>query len=247
MDYRTALLSNQFELIQSYQGQTKNSAPIKYDSQVLHYLTTISGFNSEMSAKILYMNSINLLTLQQIIVDQIDINNYSENLKLFGILREIKLFVSRNSWLPMTRDKSSIRKRQNMNQEKSQFRTPSRRSHYCLGNLHANVRMTKTSKKQLDKLDGVLQERIIQILNDINELSDKNTITKRHSTKLMSGIVKRYESMAKGHGGGNRIIWSFDLLSSKIIIVHSIVKHNVVESSQRLNKKEYHFRKEIIK
>ena len=105
-----------------------------------------------------------------------------------------------------------------------------------------------TSEPLRDRIAKISVETVDQLTErDINELSDKNTITKRHSTKLMSGIVKRYESMAKGHGGGNRIIWSFDSLSSKIIIVHSIVKHNVVESSQRLNKKEYHFRKESIK
>lgn len=106
---------------------------------------------------------------------------------------------------------------------------------FSLNILNKDVILSKKSKKELLKLDPCLQKKTIDVLNDVSNMNRSNVITRCHRTKLLVS-QKHYESSINAQGGGFRIIWNFCSKDSKKILIESIIKHNVLDTT-RIGKK----------
>ena len=217
---------------------------IDCDLDVLHYLNRISNIDSEEPARILFRKNINLKTLLYLISNQSAINRYLVDIELYELLVDISTIVSMNGWTPMEK---KCARAQSLNIEKrvsqgslSSSLLYTKKKDSLISKLNKNIRFDDKSRKVFNKLKDIsLQERIISVMNEVYE-SCHGSMSRRHSTKKMKGVIKKKETMI--NKGGYRVIWDFNPLNRDVIWIYDITKHDLVESDAFLNKKEKVFK-----
>lgn len=217
---------------------------IDYDLGVLHYLNRISNIDSEEPARILFRKNINLETLLYLVSNQSEINKYLIDIQLYELLIDISGIVSMNGWIPMDKKCASTQsptKEKRVSQESlSKSLLYSKKKDSPISKLNKNIRFDDKSRKVFNKLKDIsLQERIISVMNEVYE-SCHGSMSRRHSTKKMKGVIKKKETMI--NKGGYRVIWDFNTLNRDVIWIYDITKHDLVESDAFLNKKEKVFK-----
>lgn len=217
---------------------------IDCDLDVLHYLNRISNIDSEEPARILFRKNINLKTLLYLISNQSAINRYLVDIELYELLVDIITIVSMNGWTPMEK-KCARAQSLNIKKRVSQRALSSsllytKKKDSLISKLNKNIRFDDKSRKVFNKLKDIsLQERIISVMNEVYE-SCHGSMSRRHSTKKMKGVIKKKETMI--NKGGYRVIWDFNPLNRDVIWIYDITKHDLVESDAFLNKKEKVFK-----